>query len=178
MVGRLFSSDGFTRSAEWYAGPCFQHDERRNESDAVHSGLPCKLSFVRLFFCICYFMRSSDGLFSVTSVGATHHVEPEVAVSRFFSGGGFSDYVRRVYHFMGLVRTATDISCMVQFPRPSYQNEKVGAYMETLPEGAYSGLYNPYVTLLHRYQVTTDGVHISSAGRVRLISVSFHILLS
>lgn len=55
-----------------------------------------------LYVCSSVYVTSCEaltviGLFSVTSVGATHHVEPEVAVSRFFSGGGFSDYVRRVY---------------------------------------------------------------------------------
>ena len=33
---------------------------------------------------------------SVTSVGGTQSI-PEVAVSRFFSGGGFSDYVRLLH---------------------------------------------------------------------------------
>lgn len=32
---------------------------------------------------------------SVTAVGGTNHI-PETAVSRFFSGGGFSNYVRIV----------------------------------------------------------------------------------
>ena len=35
----------------------------------------------------------TDPCSSVTSVGGTVQI-PEVAVSRFFSGGGFSDYVR------------------------------------------------------------------------------------
>lgn len=54
----------------------------------------------------------------VTSVGGTTHVEPEVAVS--FSSGGFSD----------------------RFPRPAYQNDAVGAYLEQLGD-RWSGLYNP-----------------------------------
>jgi hypothetical protein len=33
---------------------------------------------------------------SVTSVGGTANI-PEVAVSRFFSGGGFSDYVKTIF---------------------------------------------------------------------------------
>jgi hypothetical protein len=42
---------------------------------------------------------SIDRRFSVTSVGGTTNI-PEVAVSRFFSGGGFSDYVRaRLFFF-------------------------------------------------------------------------------
>jgi len=35
----------------------------------------------------------SDLSFSVTSVGGTENIQPEVAVSRFYSGGGFSNYV-------------------------------------------------------------------------------------
>ncbi|KAL0580736.1 hypothetical protein V5O48_001294 [Marasmius crinis-equi] len=53
----------------------------------------------------------------VTAVGGTVNV-PEVAVD--FSGGGFSDY----------------------WPRPSYQEEAVQAYLDNLPEGLYDGLYN------------------------------------
>ncbi|KIY52320.1 tripeptidyl peptidase A [Fistulina hepatica ATCC 64428] len=30
----------------------------------------------------------------------------------------------------------------MQFPRPSYQNEAVEAYLDTLPSGTYAGLYN------------------------------------
>lgn len=33
---------------------------------------------------------------SVTAVGGTSHV-PEVAVSSFFSGGGFSNFVRQLF---------------------------------------------------------------------------------
>ncbi|KAL9114175.1 MAG: hypothetical protein Q9227_001947 [Pyrenula ochraceoflavens] len=54
----------------------------------------------------------------VTSVGATRYVEPEVAVS--FSSGGFSD----------------------RFPRPSYQDAAVSAYLEGLGD-TFAGLYNP-----------------------------------
>ncbi|KAF8969346.1 peptidase S8/S53 domain-containing protein [Flammula alnicola] len=57
----------------------------------------------------------------VTSVGGTTNV-PEVAVSRFFSGGGFSDY----------------------FKRPRYQEIAVKKYLSTLPKGTYAGLFNPY----------------------------------
>ncbi|KAG6910772.1 hypothetical protein DXG01_007659 [Tephrocybe rancida] len=59
---------------------------------------------------------------SVTSVGGTVGV-PEVAVTRFYSGGGFSDY----------------------FERPSYQDKAVKAFLKKLPEGTYEGLYNPSV---------------------------------
>jgi tripeptidyl-peptidase I len=54
----------------------------------------------------------------VTSVGGTTHVEPEVAVS--FSSGGFSD----------------------RFPRPSYQDDAVSAYLDKLGD-TWAGLYNP-----------------------------------
>ncbi|KAF8935202.1 hypothetical protein BGZ52_000910 [Haplosporangium bisporale] len=57
----------------------------------------------------------------VTSVGATASFNPEIAVSRFYSGGGFSWY----------------------FPRPSYQATAVDAYLAQLPKGLYDGLYNP-----------------------------------
>lgn len=54
----------------------------------------------------------------VTSVGGTHHVEPEVAIS--FSSGGFSD----------------------RFPRPAYQNAAVSEYLSILGD-TWKGLYNP-----------------------------------
>ncbi|ERF71269.1 hypothetical protein EPUS_05321 [Endocarpon pusillum Z07020] len=54
----------------------------------------------------------------VTSVGGTQHVEPEEAVS--FSSGGFSD----------------------RFPRPAYQEDAVGAYLDRLGD-TWAGLYNP-----------------------------------
>ncbi|KAF8204660.1 tripeptidyl peptidase A [Pholiota molesta] len=55
----------------------------------------------------------------VTAVGATTHI-PEVAVSRFFSGGGFSNY----------------------FARPKYQDKVVTAYLKALPKGTFAGLFN------------------------------------
>ncbi|KAH9162130.1 hypothetical protein EDB89DRAFT_2104352 [Lactarius sanguifluus] len=55
---------------------------------------------------------------SVTAVGGTVHI-PEVAAS--FSGGGFSDY----------------------FERPNWQNRAVQSFLESLPKGAYAGLFNP-----------------------------------
>jgi len=54
----------------------------------------------------------------VTAVGGTIHF-PETAVS--FSGGGFSNY----------------------FARPSYQEAAVSAFLNKLPKGTYSGLFNP-----------------------------------
>jgi tripeptidyl-peptidase-1 len=55
----------------------------------------------------------------VTSVGATEAFEPEVAVKRFGSGAGFSNY----------------------FGVPSYQAETTSAYIKSL-NGLYDGLYN------------------------------------
>ncbi|KAF9006660.1 tripeptidyl peptidase A [Cyathus striatus] len=57
----------------------------------------------------------------VTSVGGTQNINPEVAVSRFFSGGGFSNY----------------------FSRPKYQDEQVGKFLDGLPKGLYKDLFNP-----------------------------------
>ncbi|KAK2463896.1 hypothetical protein APHAL10511_004068 [Amanita phalloides] len=56
----------------------------------------------------------------VTAVGATTGY-PEVAVSKFYSGGGFSNY----------------------FDQGDYQKAAVKAYLNALPHGLYSGLYNP-----------------------------------
>ncbi|KAF8914258.1 subtilisin-like protein [Gymnopilus junonius] len=57
----------------------------------------------------------------VTAVGGTNHI-PETAVSRFFSGGGFSNY----------------------FARPAYQDKVVTEYLaKSLPKGRYAGLFNP-----------------------------------
>ncbi|KAF8622167.1 hypothetical protein AX15_007283 [Amanita polypyramis BW_CC] len=78
---------------------CFTNDGRNSTK------------FIPLFPSSCPF---------VTSVGGTQHI-PEVAVSRFFSGGGFSNY----------------------FARPYYQDEHVTAYLNKLPKGLYEGLYNP-----------------------------------
>ncbi|KAF8655338.1 hypothetical protein AX16_003111 [Volvariella volvacea WC 439] len=58
---------------------------------------------------------------AVTSVGGTVNVAPEIAVTRFFSGGGFSDY----------------------FPRPAYQDKAVKKFLKTLPKGTYADLFNP-----------------------------------
>jgi len=55
----------------------------------------------------------------VTSVGGTKNFQPEVAVSRFGSGAGFSNY----------------------FGQPSYQSAAVNAYVAGL-KGLYDGLYN------------------------------------
>jgi tripeptidyl-peptidase-1 len=55
----------------------------------------------------------------VTAVGGTEAFEPEVAVKRFGSGAGFSNY----------------------FTAPEYQSSTVSAYIKSL-NGLYDGLYN------------------------------------
>ncbi|MBE7158914.1 MAG: hypothetical protein INR62_10875, partial [Rhodospirillales bacterium] len=53
------------------------------------------------------------------TVGGTEAFEPEVAVTRYASGGGFAEY----------------------FPAPKYQKATVEKYIESLG-GQYDGLYN------------------------------------
>ena len=55
----------------------------------------------------------------VTSVGATQNFNPEIAVTQYASGGGFSNY----------------------FNAPKYQKETVSAYVAGL-DGLYEGLFN------------------------------------
>lgn len=84
----------------------------------------------------------------VTSVGATFQV-PEVAVSRFFSGGGFSNY----------------------FARPSYQDSAVNDYLSQFPDDLYEGKFNrsgrgiPDVAALgDRFRIFYKGKPISIGG--------------
>lgn len=88
-------------------------------------------------------------MISVTAVGATTHI-PEVAVSRFFSGGGFSNYVRpRVLIY--IVLSFADIQPFFQFSRPKFQDEVVTAYLKALPKGTFAGLFNTFVHILSIY---------------------------
>ncbi|KZV69210.1 tripeptidyl peptidase A [Peniophora sp. CONT] len=82
----------------------------------------------------------------VTAVGATQHV-PEVAVSRFFSGGGFSDF----------------------FSRPSYQDKVVPAYLATLPKGTFKGLFNPNGRAIPDVSAQGDFLAVVIGGRNALI---------
>ena len=66
-------------------------DQRRPRHHAFHPHVSRQLSLVSLLFHRTHFLHSRTHD-SVTSVGGTQHI-PEVAVSRFFPGGGFSDYV-------------------------------------------------------------------------------------
>ncbi|KAF5388189.1 hypothetical protein D9615_000690 [Tricholomella constricta] len=93
--------------------------------------------FIPLFPASCPF---------VTSVGGTVGV-PEVAVSRFFSGGGFSDY----------------------FARPKYQDKVVRKYLEALPKGTYKGLFNRNGRGIPDVAAQGDRYRIFLSGQARLI---------
>ncbi|KAF9478384.1 tripeptidyl peptidase A [Pholiota conissans] len=82
----------------------------------------------------------------VTSVGGTASV-PEVAVSRFFSGGGFSDY----------------------FARPLYQEVAVSQYLASLPKGTYAGLFNPHGRGIPDVAAQSDRFRIFLGGRIASI---------
>ncbi|KAF8076737.1 subtilisin-like protein [Lyophyllum atratum] len=82
----------------------------------------------------------------VTVVGGTTSV-PEVAVSRFFSGGGFSDY----------------------FSRPHYQEAVVNRYLAALPKGTYKGLFNPAGRAFPDVSAQSDRFKIFLSGKPVLI---------
>ncbi|KAF8897766.1 tripeptidyl peptidase A [Infundibulicybe gibba] len=82
----------------------------------------------------------------VTAVGGTAGV-PEAAVSRFFSGGGFSNY----------------------FKRPAYQDKVVQAYLNALPKGTYSGLFNPAGRAFPDVAAQGDRFRIFVGGQAFLI---------
>ncbi|KAF8165633.1 tripeptidyl peptidase A [Crassisporium funariophilum] len=82
----------------------------------------------------------------VTSVGGTTGI-PEVAVSRFFSGGGFSDY----------------------FDRPAYQKHEVQKYLDALPKGTYKGLFNENGRGFPDVAAQSDRYRIFLSGRPILI---------
>ncbi|KAF8204657.1 tripeptidyl peptidase A [Pholiota molesta] len=82
----------------------------------------------------------------VTAVGGTSHI-PEVAVSTFFSGGGFSNF----------------------FARPSYQDKDVTAYLKTLPKGLYAGLFNPNGRAIPDVSAQSDLFKVFIGGQAFLI---------
>ncbi|KAF8802988.1 subtilisin-like protein [Phlegmacium glaucopus] len=82
----------------------------------------------------------------ITSVGGTTSV-PEVAVSRFFSGGGFSNY----------------------FAQPHYQKKVVDAYLRALPKGTFAGLFNPGGRAYPDVSAQSDRFSIFLDGRAILI---------
>ncbi|KAF9006659.1 tripeptidyl peptidase A [Cyathus striatus] len=82
----------------------------------------------------------------VTAVGGTTNV-PEVAVSRFFSGGGFSNF----------------------FARPAYQEKAVSKYLAALPNGTFEGLFNPAGRAFPDVAAQSDKFRIFLSGRPVLI---------
>ncbi|KAG6899604.1 hypothetical protein C0993_008765 [Termitomyces sp. T159_Od127] len=82
----------------------------------------------------------------VTAVGGTTNI-PEVAVSRFFSGGGFSNY----------------------FDRPPYQDDAVKNYLAALPNGTYAGLFNPNGRAYPDVSAQSDRFRIFLSGKPILI---------
>lgn len=83
----------------------------------------------------------------VTAVGATTQTAPEVAVSDFFSGGGFSNF----------------------FARPSYQDKDVTNYLKTLPKGTYAGLFNPNGRAIPDVAAQGDNLKVFIGGESFLI---------
>jgi len=80
----------------------------------------------------------------VTSVGGTYHVEPERAAD--ISSGGFSDV----------------------FPRPSYQDEAVGAYLDRLGD-TWAGLFNPNGRGFPDVAAQSNNFSVFDQGNVTLI---------
>ncbi|KAJ7437141.1 tripeptidyl peptidase A [Mycena galericulata] len=76
----------------------------------------------------------------VTAVGGTIFV-PETAVP--FSGGGFSNY----------------------FSRPSYQQAAVEGFLNNLPKGTYSGLFNPNGRAYPDVATQSDNFRVFIGGR-------------
>jgi tripeptidyl-peptidase-1 len=104
---------------------CFSNDGRN------------AIEFIPLFPASCPF---------VTAVGGTTGI-PEVAVSRFFSGGGFSNY----------------------FAQPSYQTTVVNAYLNALPKGTFAGLFNSSGRAYPDVSAQSDNFKIFLSGRAILI---------
>lgn len=80
----------------------------------------------------------------VTSVGGTYHVYPEEAIA--FSSGGFSD----------------------RFPRPSYQEAAVSAYLNILGD-QWEGLYNPNGRGIPDVAAQSSRFHVIDKGREVLV---------
>ncbi|KAI0693070.1 tripeptidyl peptidase A [Cytidiella melzeri] len=85
----------------------------------------------------------------VTTVGATQGFNPEVATTRFASGGGFSDY----------------------FERPSYADAAVADFFKQFPKETYAGLFNPNGAPIpdvsaqgDHYQIFLSGVQVGIGG--------------
>ncbi|PPQ87241.1 hypothetical protein CVT25_004091 [Psilocybe cyanescens] len=98
---------------------------------------------------VCYLLgvlSNTPFISSVTAVGGTSLI-PEVAVSTWYSGGGFSDY----------------------FSRPSYQDDAVTEYLKRLPNGTYQGLFNPKGRAYPDVSAQSDNLRTFQFGRARLI---------
>lgn len=97
----------------------------------------------------------------VTTVGGTAGFEPEVAVSRFGSGGGFANY----------------------FSTPSYQKATVQAYIKSL-KGEYNGLYNkegrgyPDVAAQGNHDALVWAGNITTVGGTSASSPTFAAVIS
>ena len=89
-------------------------------------------------------MTCSSCVGSVTAVGGTQHF-PEVAVSRFFSGGGFSNYVRAFV----CARVLCLISRAVLAPR--VPREGRGGLPFCPPQGHLQGSLQPVSPPIHPY---------------------------
>ncbi|KAK3691244.1 hypothetical protein LTR37_018776 [Vermiconidia calcicola] len=97
----------------------------------------------------------------VTAVGGTKGFAPEVAVSRYGSGGGFSNF----------------------FTAPKYQKSTVAAYVESL-DGQYNGLYNkqgrgyPDVAAQGNHDVIVWANNITTVGGTSASSPTFAAVIS
>lgn len=97
----------------------------------------------------------------VTAVGGTQGFEPEVAVSRFGSGAGFSNY----------------------FTRPSYQASTVDGYLGKIG-GLYAGLYNssgrayPDVAAQGNHDVIVWAGNVTTIGGTSASSPTFAAVIA
>lgn len=97
----------------------------------------------------------------VTTVGATQGFEPEVAVQRFGSGAGFSNY----------------------FGRPAYQTGAVEGYLEKIGD-LYAGLYNssgrayPDVAAQGNHDVIVWAGNITTIGGTSASSPTFAAVIA
>ena len=116
-----------------------------------------------------YWLRTSNSqisISSVTAVGGTTHI-PEVAVSRFFSGGGFSNYVclSHIYQLVlhWLWRSLRDLHFRIR--------TSVHTWPPSQREHSQASLIRA-IFLLHSFYLQRKPKHVSfhSAGRVRAIS--------
>ncbi|KAK5691840.1 hypothetical protein LTR97_011011 [Elasticomyces elasticus] len=136
-ISVLFSSGDFGVGAN---GTCFSNTD------------PGKEMFIPAFPTSCPW---------VTSVGGTAGFEPEVAVSRFGSGAGFSNY----------------------FGRPAYQNAAVEGYFDIIGD-LYAGLYNttgrgyPDVAAQGNHDVIVYAGNVTTVGGTSASSPTFAAVIA